>query len=179
MACSGDTPAHRGPVGGSLKRLPDAGLALLLLVLFLPLFLMVAAAVKLSSPGPVLFGHRRIGHGGRTFRCWKFRTMVTDAEARLERLLATDAAARAEWERDRKLRSDPRVTRLGRALRDYSVDELPQLVNVLVGEMSFVGPRPVTAEELDRLRPRRRGLPRRPAGHHRTVADQRTQRHLL
>jgi len=146
-------PGSPRPVGGSLKRLPDAGLALLLLVLFLPLFLMVAAAVKLSSPGPVLFGHRRIGHGGRTFRCWKFRTMVTDAEARLERLLATDAAARAEWERDRKLRSDPRVTRLGRALRDYSVDELPQLVNVLVGEMSFVGPRPVTAEELDRYGP--------------------------
>src|SRR6185437_5840707 len=97
----------------------------------------------IQDGGPVLFAHRRIGRDGRSFRCLKFRTMATDAEARLADLLARDAQARAEWDKDHKLRNDPRVTRLGEFLRKSSLDELPQLFNVLRGEMSLVGPRPI------------------------------------
>lgn len=141
------------PVGGLAKRIPDITLALFLIVAFLPLLLMVAAAVKLSSRGPVFFGHTRIGHGGKPFKCWKFRTMVTDGDAVLERHLSQNPEARTEWERDLKLRRDPRVTPFGQVLRVYSVDELPQFFNVLLGDMSFVGPRPVTHDELGRYGP--------------------------
>ena len=146
-------PLRPLPVGGLAKRIPDIALALFLIVAFLPLLLLVAATVKLTSRGPVFFGHTRIGHGGRPFKCWKFRTMVTDGDAVLERHLAENPQARIEWERDRKLRSDPRVTRFGQVLRTYSVDELPLFFNVLLGDMSFVGPRPVTHDELDRYGP--------------------------
>lgn len=138
------------PVGGAVKRLVDILLALTFLILFSPLLLFVAALVRLDSPGPVFYGHPRIGHGGRSFRCLKFRTMVTDGDAVLEQHLASVPGARAEWDANRKLRDDPRVTRVGQILRDYSVDELPQLLNVLWGSMSLVGPRPVVQEELDR-----------------------------
>lgn len=98
--------------------------------------------------GPGFFGHRRIGRNGEVFRCWKIRTMVVDAEARLAEHLASDPEAAAEWERDHKLRDDPRITRLGAFLRATSLDELPQIWNVLKGEMSFVGPRPVVRDEM-------------------------------
>jgi exopolysaccharide production protein ExoY len=105
---------------------------------------------RLSSPGPALFRHRRVGFNGKHFDCLKFRTMVTDAPERLRRLLESDRLAAAEWEANRKLRDDPRITVIGAILRKSSLDELPQLFNVLKGDMSIVGPRPVTDEELER-----------------------------
>ena len=138
------------PVGGLTKRFQDAAFAVVLLVLFSPFLLLVAITVKLTSTGPVLFGHTRIGHAGKPFKCWKFRTMVTDGDAVLRRHLDAHPAARIEWERNRKLRNDPRVTRFGHVLRKYSVDELPQIINVLLGDMSLVGPRPVATDELER-----------------------------
>jgi len=98
--------------------------------------------VSLDSPGGAFFGQTRVGLGGRTFTMWKFRTMVACAEAVLAQYLAANPAAQAEWELNQKLKHDPRVTRVGRILRKFSLDELPQFWNVLVGEMSFVGPRP-------------------------------------
>jgi len=111
------------------------------------MFLMVAALVWLSDPGPVLYGHVRIGKGGRSFRCLKFRSMVLDGDKVLSAHLAANPEAALEWEAVRKLKSDPRVTPLGRVLRKTSLDELPQLINVLKGEMSLVGPRPIVADE--------------------------------
>lgn len=140
--------AVRTALGGYVKRALDVFAAGTLLVLLSPLFLFTALAIRLTSSGPVLFGHVRIGLGGRAFRCWKFRTMETDAAARLDAYLAENPAAREEWTTHRKLRKDPRVTPLGQVLREYSVDELPQLLNVIRGDMSLVGPRPVVAEEL-------------------------------
>lgn len=118
-----------------------------LLLLALPAFLVIAALVKLDG-GRAFYAHERVGRGGRLFGCLKFRSMVMDADRRLAALLATDAEARAEWEATRKLKNDPRVTWIGRVLRATSLDELPQLINVLKGEMSLVGPRPVQASEL-------------------------------
>jgi lipopolysaccharide/colanic/teichoic acid biosynthesis glycosyltransferase len=126
----------------------NAILALIALVFLAPVMLAVGLAVFLQDGGPVLFAHRRIGRGGRYFYCLKFRSMASDAEQRLKDLLAADPAAREEWERDHKLRNDPRVTRLGAFLRKSSLDELPQLFNVLRGEMSLVGPRPIVDAEI-------------------------------
>jgi Undecaprenyl-phosphate galactose phosphotransferase WbaP len=134
--------------GLMLKRAIDvigAGLALLL---FLPLMLVVAAMIKLTAPGPVLFAHRRLGKDGKSFHCLKFRSMVTNSAEVLAQHLATNEQARAEWARDHKLRDDPRITPLGKFLRRSSLDELPQLINVLVGEMSLVGPRPIVTDEV-------------------------------
>ena len=117
------------------------------LIFLAPLMLAVAAAVYLQDGGPIFFAHRRIGKDGRPFPCLKFRSMAVDAEARLQHLLASDPAARAEWNANHKLKADPRVTRLGDFLRRSSLDELPQLFNVLRGEMSLVGPRPVVHAE--------------------------------
>lgn len=128
----------------------DIVFALAALVFAAPLMLAVALAVKLGDGGPALFGHQRIGVGGRPFRCLKFRSMVVDADARLARLLESDPAARLEWARDHKLRKDPRITLIGDFLRKSSLDELPQLFNVLRGEMSIVGPRPIVAAEARR-----------------------------
>lgn len=131
------------------KGLLDAALAATMLtVLAMPLAIILLLVAR-DGANP-LFAHRRIGQGGRPFRCWKIRTMLPDAEERLAALLAADTAARAEWRRDHKLRRDPRVTRLGAFLRRSSIDELPQLWNVLRGEMSLIGPRPITAEEAPR-----------------------------
>jgi len=102
------------------------------------------------SGGAPIFGHARIGRYGRTFACFKFRTMVADAEGVLRRLLESDASARAEWERSYKLKDDPRITPIGAFLRRTSLDELPQLWNVLKGDMSLVGPRPIIEAELER-----------------------------
>lgn len=126
----------------------DLSVVVLSLPLVLPLLALIALLVRLSSPGPVLFRQVRIGKGGKPITVLKFRSMHRDAEAKLAALLAKDRHAREEWQRTQKLRHDPRVTRLGAFLRRTSLDELPQLINVLRGEMSLVGPRPVTAEEL-------------------------------
>lgn len=130
------------------KRAMDIAIAGTALLAALPFFLIVGALVR-ADGGPAFFAHPRIGRGGRIFGCLKFRSMVVDSQARLEALLAADPAARAEWETTRKLKNDPRITRIGRFLRATSLDELPQLLNVLRGEMSIVGPRPVTQSELD------------------------------
>ncbi len=124
--------------------------ALILIALCFPLMVLVAIMVKLTSRGPVVFAHCRIGQHGRRFDCLKFRTMVVDADAQLRELLDRDTAARAEWRSTQKLRVDPRVTSDGRFLRRSSLDELPQLFNVLRGEMSLVGPRPIVETEIAR-----------------------------
>lgn len=130
------------------KRALDILGATVLLVLFSPLMALIAALVARDG-GPVFYAHRRVGRDGASFGCLKFRTMVPDADLRLAELLERDPQARAEWEATRKLRRDPRVTPVGRILRASSLDELPQLVNVLKGEMSLVGPRPVQQSELN------------------------------
>ncbi len=120
------------------------------LVMLAPLFGMIALAIRIKDPGPVFFAHRRIGQEGKWFGCLKFRSMVIDAEFRLADVLDNDPDAAAEWHDSQKLRKDPRVTALGRFLRRSSLDELPQLLNVLRGEMSIVGPRPIVADEIAR-----------------------------
>ncbi|WDF72972.1 sugar transferase [Novosphingobium sp. KACC 22771] len=131
-------------------RVLDIVLSLAALIVFAPLLLVVGLAVKLTSEGPAIFRHRRIGRDGREFYCCKFRTMVCDADKRLAALLRDNPAARAEWERDHKLRNDPRITPIGAFLRKTSLDELPQIFNVLMGTMSWVGPRPIVAGEVVR-----------------------------
>jgi exopolysaccharide production protein ExoY len=140
----------RGPIGMTPKRIADIVLAISGIILLAPLLIICFTATVLTSPGPALFRHRRVGFNGKHFDCLKFRTMVTDAPERLHRLLASDPLAAAEWAANRKLRDDPRVTAIGAILRKSSLDELPQLFNVLKGDMSIVGPRPVTDEELER-----------------------------
>jgi exopolysaccharide production protein ExoY len=125
----------------------NALVALGALIFLAPLMIIVALAVFLQDGGPIVFAHRRIGKDGQAFPCLKFRSMAVDAERRLAELLASDPAARAEWAASHKLKADPRVTPLGDFLRRSSLDELPQLFNVLRGEMSLVGPRPVVHAE--------------------------------
>ena len=138
------------PVGGSLKRAIDVVVATTTLVLALPIILCVALLIKLSTGGPVLFSHRRIGFRGRSFACYKFRTMVENSAEALESYLRDNPEAAREWQATQKLRHDPRLIPFGQMLRKSSIDELPQLLNVLKGEMSCVGPRPVIEEELQR-----------------------------
>jgi exopolysaccharide biosynthesis polyprenyl glycosylphosphotransferase len=130
-----------------LKRSLDLGLALASAIVVLPLMLVLGLAVRLDSPGPVIHRRRVLGLNGRPFEAFKLRTMAVDAERRLAQVLEQDPVRQAEWERGQKLRNDPRLTRLGPFLRRYSLDELPQWLNVLRGEMSFVGPRMVAVEE--------------------------------
>ena len=131
------------------KRILDIVGALVLGVVFSPLILGIALLLRYEG-GPVIYRHRRVGRDGKIFECLKFRSMVPNAERALRDLLEEHAELRAEWVRDHKLRYDPRVTRLGRFLRRTSLDELPQVWNVMRGEMSLVGPRPVVREELMR-----------------------------
>ncbi len=133
----------------AIKRSMDLLFSSILVLLLSPVFLLISLAVKLSSPGPVIFRQKRIGYGGKPFYVYKFRTMYVDAEERLRELLERDPRAREEWNRHYKLRNDPRITPIGKFLRKYSLDELPQLFNVLKGDMSLVGPRPVKKEELE------------------------------
>ena len=130
-----------------LKRAMDILGAGVLLLLCAPVFGLLALLIR-ADGGPAFYAHERVGQGGRRFGCLKFRSMVTDSAARLAALLEASPEARAEWEATRKLKDDPRVTRVGAFLRATSLDELPQLLNVLRGEMSLVGPRPVVAAEL-------------------------------
>jgi exopolysaccharide biosynthesis polyprenyl glycosylphosphotransferase len=138
-----EAPAFSGPHLVA-KNLLDRVCALLLLVVLAPVLLGVALAVKLEDRGPVLFRQQRVGHGGRTFGMWKFRSMVPDAEDQLPRLMSLQDGAGPLF----KLRRDPRVTRTGAIIRKFSLDELPQLLNVLRGEMSLVGPRPPLPREV-------------------------------
>lgn len=135
-------------LGGRLKRITDIVLASVAMIAFSPLFLMVAYSVKRTSSGPLFYGHKRIGLGGKEFKCLKFRTMCVNGDAVLRRYFDANPEALVEWQETHKLKNDPRVTRIGRVLRRYSVDELPQLLNVIKGDMSVVGPRPVVTEEL-------------------------------
>ena len=132
------------------KRTFDIVVSLCGMVFALPLGVFLAIAIYIDSPGPVLFAHRRIGRRGKEFPCYKFRSMVPEADRVLAEYLAAHPRAREEWERDFKLKDDPRVTRVGRILRKTSLDELPQLINVLKGEMSLVGPRPIVRAEIEK-----------------------------
>jgi Undecaprenyl-phosphate galactose phosphotransferase WbaP len=135
-----------------IPRLTKRSIDLFLVCLILPLItlplLLIGLLVRLESPGPVFYGHHRVGRGQRKFRIWKIRTMKSNADELLRNVLAKDGKMREEWIRDRKLRNDPRITRIGKLLRKTSLDELPQLWNVLRGEMSLVGPRPIVEEEV-------------------------------
>jgi exopolysaccharide production protein ExoY len=133
-----------------MTRLFDICASLALLLFLGPLMIVVATLIIVTNPGPIIFGHKRLGRDGRTFHCLKFRSMVTDSQDRLAHLLASDADARREWERDHKLKNDPRITPIGAFLRKSSLDELPQLFNVLRGDMSLVGPRPIVMDEVRR-----------------------------
>jgi lipopolysaccharide/colanic/teichoic acid biosynthesis glycosyltransferase len=147
---SDQVPVARAPQGGFRKRAFDLMAACLLLLLFLPLMFFIAVVLYSLEGGNVFFAHNRVGYRGRSFRCLKFRTMVVNAEATLARHFEKNPAARQEWEATQKLRDDPRVTPLGRFLRATSLDELPQLFNVLAGDMSLVGPRPIVRGEIIR-----------------------------
>jgi exopolysaccharide production protein ExoY len=136
------------PIGGPLKRALDVAMASAALVALFPLFGLVACLVKASDGGPIFYGHPRLGHGRRSFRCLKFRTMVMNADSVLTEHLRRSKNAAEEWAATRKLKSDPRITRVGATLRKLSIDELPQLINILRGEMSIVGPRPIVADEI-------------------------------
>jgi len=138
------------PIGLGTKRTIDILLALFGIFLFAPLLIICFIAVIATSPGPALFRHRRVGFNGKPFNCLKFRTMATDAPERLQQVLESDPTAAAEWATNYKLRYDPRITIMGAILRKSSLDELPQLFNVLRGDMSIVGPRPITDDELAR-----------------------------
>ncbi len=131
------------------KRTFDVIFSSLVILFGFPFFLVIALLIKLDSPGPVFYRHRRIMATGREFECLKFRTMVVDADRKLEELLDSDPALRAEWEQHFKLKNDPRITRIGRFLRRTSLDEFPQFINVLKGEMSVVGARPIVGRELE------------------------------
>jgi Undecaprenyl-phosphate galactose phosphotransferase WbaP len=133
-----------------LKRFMDLILTVILGLVLAPLLLLIAIAIKIDSRGPVLYRQRRIGRGGREFLAWKFRSMLTDADRTLQQYLEENPVFMEEWVASRKLKNDPRTTRLGRLLRRTSLDELPQLWNVIRGEMSLVGPRPIVQEEISR-----------------------------
>ncbi len=139
------------PIRCTAKRVFDivaALLAIVVLLPFAPLFLLYVVWVGIVSPGPLFYGHLRVGRFGKKFRVWKFRTMCTDSEAKLREHLASCPDAREEWEREEKLKNDPRIIPLiGNLMRKTSLDELPQLINVLMGEMSLVGPRPRPVDE--------------------------------
>ncbi|MGE5196437.1 MAG: sugar transferase [Anaerolineae bacterium] len=131
-----------------LKRLFDICFSSLVLVALLPLYILIALAIKISSTGPIFFGSRRLGKGGKLIICWKFRTMCQDAEEVLATLLEKDPSLKKEWSSFAKLKHDPRTTMLGKYLRRFSIDELPQFWNVLKGDLSIVGPRPYLVEEI-------------------------------
>ena len=136
------------PTQRLIKRCIDLILIIVSLPIFLPIFLLIALAIKLDSQGPVLYSQKRVGHNGREINIWKFRSMVVDAEELLKTSLAEDAEMRAEWEQNFKFKQDARITRVGKFLRRSSLDELPQIWNVLKREMSLIGPRPIVDEEI-------------------------------
>lgn len=131
------------------KRLFDIVGAVTLGITLFPVFIILSIAIRLSGQ-PVTFSHKRVGLGRKAFRCYKFRSMVPNAQQVLKDLLQRDSRALREWRQNHKLRNDPRITPLGKFLRETSLDELPQLWNVIKGDMSLVGPRPVVIDELER-----------------------------
>ena len=148
---------HRGPRHLIRYRVIKRGLDIFLVLLFSPILLLlivtIGAAVRIGSPGPIFFSHRRISRHGAFFSMWKFRTMSTNSQQILDDYLAAHPEARAEWRKTHKLKNDPRVTPVGNFLRRTSLDELPQLWNVLTGSMSLVGPRPIVAAEVEKYGP--------------------------
>jgi Undecaprenyl-phosphate galactose phosphotransferase WbaP len=138
------------PLPRLTKRLMDLVAAIIGGIILMPLFFYLAVAVKMSSRGPIIYGHERIGRYGRRFKAYKFRTMFQDSSYVLEQYLEDNPDLKDEWERDHKLRYDPRITRIGRFLRKTSLDELPQLWNVIRGDMSLVGPRPIVTAEIEK-----------------------------
>jgi len=148
---SSDYPSKAGmPRGGFAKRTFDVVAASTMLVFALPAMFFIAVIMFSTDRGPIFFGHERIGHNGRRFRCLKFRSMVVNSQEALKRHLELFPQARAEWEATQKLTNDPRITAIGRFLRVTSLDELPQLINVIRGDMSLVGPRPIVQDEVVR-----------------------------
>ena len=135
-----------------LKRVFDIFFSLTALICLSPLFLVIALIVKVSSPGPVFYCSLRIGKEGRLFKFWKFRSMYRDADERLEHILNSDRRLRKEWEKYYKLKNDPRLTRIGKFIRKTSIDEFPQFWNVLIGDLSIVGPRPYLPREMQTIR---------------------------
>jgi len=131
-----------------VKRAFDLFFSFLCLTLGLPIFILIGLSVFLSSRGSIIYFHERVGRGGKTFKCYKFRTMYQDADQRLKVLLSNDLKCKQEWESCFKLKNDPRITYIGSFLRKTSLDELPQFWNVLKGDLSVVGPRPVIKEEI-------------------------------
>jgi exopolysaccharide production protein ExoY len=152
ISTTGSSRTAQPPLGriAGWQRALDVVVALTGLLLFAPLMVLVAVMIRLQDGGPALFGHSRIGLGGGRFKVLKFRSMVQNGDVVLANHLRDNEEARAEWARDHKLRNDPRVTALGAFLRKSSLDELPQLFNVLMGEMSIVGPRPIVELEATR-----------------------------
>ena len=138
------------PINRWIKTIFDYVLTITGTIAISPIFIVIALWIYKDSPGPVIFKHRRIGKNGKEFNCYKFRSMCIDAKEKLEQLLKTNPEAKAEWEKDFKLKNDPRITKSGAFLRKTSLDELPQIFNVLKGEMSLVGPRPIIRDEMIR-----------------------------
>lgn len=133
-----------------VKRIVDIFFSLSVLTFMLPLLLLVMIAIRLSSSGKAIYSQKRVGRAGVSFRCYKFRTMYADADKRLKDILENDPAKKEEWDRCHKLKNDPRITPIGSFLRSSSLDELPQFWNVLRGDLSVVGPRPVVEEEISK-----------------------------
>ncbi len=144
-----DATESRGFYVNTGKRILDVALAILIMP-FAGIIIAALWVIVRRDGGSGFFGHKRIGLDGKEFKCWKIRTMVMDAETKLEAYLKENPKAAAEWEKDHKLTDDPRINRIGHFLRKSSLDELPQIWNVLKGEMSFVGPRPVVAKEIEK-----------------------------
>jgi exopolysaccharide production protein ExoY len=141
--------ARSRPLGGALKRSLDIIVALMALMFFAPLMLALAFLVWIQRDGPVFYRQTRVGFGGRSFACLKFRSMVANSNERLEQFLEINPFAKAEWLATHKLRHDPRITPFGKFLRKSSLDELPQLLNIVCGDMSIVGPRPIVSAEVN------------------------------
>lgn len=150
VGTSGNSSTEGLPRGGFAKRGFDVVVASTMLVLALPAMFFIAVIMFSTDRGPIIFAHERIGLNGKRFRCLKFRSMIVNSQEALQRHLDMFPQARAEWEASQKLRDDPRITRLGRFLRVTSLDELPQLINVIRGDMSLVGPRPIVQDEMVR-----------------------------
>jgi len=132
------------------KRYFDIVFSVIICLVSLPITLLIALLIKLEDGGPIFYGARRISMAGKEFKCWKFRTMVVDADKKLAQILNTDPDSKREWDLIFKLRNDPRITRVGKIIRKFSLDELPQFINVIKGDMSVVGARPVVEKELNR-----------------------------
>ena len=143
-------PSFQSGSNGPLQRASDLALSTILLFAAIPFMLAVAAAIYIEDGGPIFFVQPRLGRDGRLFGCFKFRSMAPRAEDLLEHILVDNGAARKEWVATQKLQHDPRVTRVGAFIRKYSLDELPQLVNILMGDMSLIGLRPIIESEIER-----------------------------